>query len=156
ISLVGTVAFAATPGLDRLAHRDAARARRADLAALTPLLVTGALLICGLSMTQVAVVAAASRAGSANSSGLLLAVWSGGSLVGGLLAGARPSRRGTGARLLRLLAAVAVSTAVLAPIRHLLLLGVVLVIGGALVAPALGALYAMVQQQAPAGAVTRT
>jgi MFS family permease len=156
ISLVGSVAFAGTPGLDRVACRDAGRAGRADLAALTPLLVTGALLICGLSMTQVAVVAAASRAGSANSSGLLLAVWSAGSLVGGLVAGARASGQAPGRRLLWLLGAVAVCTAALAPIRLLPPLGAVLFVGGALVAPALGALYSLVQQQAPAGAVTRT
>jgi predicted MFS family arabinose efflux permease len=156
LSLAGCAAFASTPGLDRVGHRDAARARGPDLLALSPLLVTGGLLICGLSMSEVAVIGTASRAGSANLSGLLLAVWSAGSLVGGLLGGARPARRGSVRRLLRLLPAVALTTFVLAPIHILPLVGAVLVLGGGLVAPTLGALYTLVQQRAPAGAVTQT
>jgi MFS family permease len=156
LSLVGCVAFTTTPGLDEVAHRDAPSVRPAALAGLSPLLVTGALLICGLSITEVAVVAAASRAGSVNSSGLLLAVWSAGSLAGGLVSGARPSRRGPATRLLWLLCLVAASTAGLAAIGDMVLLGVALVVGGALVAPALGAIYTLVQQRAPAGAVTQT
>ena len=156
IALAGCVAFAATPGLDRVAHRDAAALRPADVTAVLPLLATGALLVCGLSMTQVAVVAAASRAGSANASGLLLAVWSAGSLLGGLLSGGHPPRRGPESRLLWLLGAVAVCTAALAPIGGMVLLGAALAGAGALIAPGLGALYTLVQQRAPAGAVTQT
>jgi MFS family permease len=154
--MLGCLAFTTTPGLDRLAQRDAAGIRRADVVALAPLLVTGTLLVTALSITEVSVVGAASRAGSANSAGLLLAVWSAGSLVGGLVAGARPPRHGPGGRLVRLLGAVAISTAMLAATGNLLLLGVLLVVGGALVAPALGSLYTLVGQRAPAGGVTQT
>jgi len=156
VALAGCAAFATTPGLDRVAHPGAPAARPATLAGLTPLLATGALLIFGLSVTEVGVIAAASRAGSANSAGLLLAAWSAGSLVGGLVGGARPATRGPQTRLLWLLVAVAVSVTVLAPIGNLALLGAVLVLSGGLVAPALGALYALVQQRAPAGVVTQS
>ena len=55
-----------------------------------------------------------------------------------------------------LLAAVAAAHLALAASRGLLLLGVLLVLAGGLVAPALGGIYTLVQERAPAGAVTQT
>lgn len=156
ISLAGVAAFATTPGLEGLAARDGARARRSDLVPLLPLYLVGALLICGLSWVEVGVIGAAGAAGATAAAGVLLAVWSAGSLVGGLLGGARPARRGHARRLLVLLAAVAAANLVIAASRGLLLLGVLLVVAGALVAPALGGIYALVQERAPAGAVAQT
>jgi len=152
----GVAAFSGTPGLDRLSGGDRAPVRRSDLLPLLPLYLTGGLLICGLSWVEVGVVGAAGAAGSTATAGVLLAVWSAGSLLGGLVGGARPARRGHARRVLVLLSAVALSDLVIAASRGLLLLGVVLVLAGALVAPALGGIYSLVQQRAPAGAVAQT
>ncbi len=156
MSLAGVTAFATTPGLERLAGGERAPVRRSDLFPLLPLYLVGALLICGLSWVEVGVVGAAGAAGAAAAAGVLLAVWSAGSLAGGLLGGARPARRGHARRLLVLLVAVAAANLVIAASSGLLMLGVLLVAAGALVAPALGAIYALVQERAPAGAVTQT
>jgi MFS family permease len=120
-----------------------------------PLLAYG-LVIGGLSFAEVAVIASANDAGTPAAAGVLLAVWSGGSLLGGLVAGARPPRRGPGRRLLALLASVSAATAALALAPGLVLLGAGLMAAGALVAPAFGAVYRVVQELAPAGAVART
>ncbi|HZB48660.1 MAG TPA: hypothetical protein VE547_06155, partial [Mycobacteriales bacterium] len=122
-----------------------------------PLYLTGGLLICALSWVEVGVVGAAGAAGATAAAGLLLAVWSSGSLVGGLVGGARPARRGPARRLLVLLVAVAAAHLALAAVSGgLLLLGVLLALAGGLVAPALGGIYTLVQARAPAGAVTQT
>ena len=156
VTLVGVLAFAGTPGLDRLSAGARAPVRRADLLPLAPLYLAGGLLICGLSWVEVGVVGAAGAAGATAAAGLLLALWSAGSLVGGLLGGLRPARRGPARRLLVLLTAVAAAHLAIAASRGLLSLGVLLVLAGGLVAPALGGIYALVQARAPTGAVTQT
>jgi hypothetical protein len=156
ISLAGVAAFVTTPGVQRLAGRDAPPARVRDLAALAPLFGAGALLVCGLSIVEVAVVAVATAAGAPAAAGLLLAVWSAGSLAGGVVFAALPARGGAQGRLFGLLCGVALMTSLLAPVSHLMLLGALLVAGGVLIAPALAAIYGLVQQRAPAGAVTQT
>lgn len=156
ITLAGTAAFARTPGLGRLAGTERSRVRPADLLPLVPIYLAGGLLICGLSWVEVGVVGAAGAAGATAAAGLLLAVWSAGSLVGGLLGGVRPPRRGPARRLVVLLAAVAAAHLALAASRGLWPLGILLVLAGGLVAPALGGIYALVQARAPAGAVTQT
>lgn len=156
VTLAGVAAFAGTPGLERLTAAEAAPVRRSDLLPLIPLYLASGLLICGLSWVEVGVVGAAGAAGATAAAGLLLAVWSAGSLVGGLLGGVRPARRGPARRLLALLAAVAASHLAIAASRGLLLLGILLVLAGGLVAPALGGIYGLVQERAPAGAVAQT
>jgi len=158
ITLAGVAGFVTTSGLDRLSG-GAGRApvRRADLTPLVPLYLASALLICGLSFVEVGLVGAAGDAGNSAAAGPLLAVWSAGSLIGGLIAGARPPRRGPARRLLVLLPAVAVGNLVLAGTGgRLLAIGAVLVVSGALVAPALGGIYTLVERRAPAGAVAQT
>jgi predicted MFS family arabinose efflux permease len=156
VAVAGVVSFALTPGLDGVAagHRDPFRLDR--LRPLVPLFVAGFLLICGLSWVEVGVVGAAGAAGRTEAAGALLAVWSAGSLVGGLIGGARPARRGPARRLLLLLAATALAHAALAAAGGLLPLAGLLVLAGALVAPALGGVYTLVEQAAPPGAVTQT
>jgi MFS family permease len=156
VSLVGVAAFATTPGLAALAQRDAPRAGPRALVGLAPLFLGGALLVAALSMVEVGVVGVASGVGAAAAAGPLLAVWSVGSMAGGVVGGALPVRRGRERRLLVLLGGLAVATAALAPVHRPVLLGVLLVAGGALVAPALAAIYALVQQLAPPGAMTQT
>ena len=99
VTLLGVLAFAGTPGLDRLAAAKRSAVRRADLLPLVPLYLAGGLLICGLSWVEVGVIGAAGAAGATAAAGLLLAVWSAGSLVGGLLgrAAAGPARPGPAA-----------------------------------------------------------
>jgi MFS family permease len=156
LTLVGVLAFAATPGLGRVGGGPRAAVSVAVLRPLVPLFAAGALLLCGLAAAEVGVIGAAGAAGSTAAAGALLPVWSAGSLVGGLLGGARPARRGAGRRLLGLLAALAVASAGLAAYQGLVMLGALLFVAGALVAPALGAIYALVGQGAPAGAVAQT
>jgi len=156
VAVAGVVSFAATPGLDRIAGGPRQPTRLDRLRPLLPLFVAGFLLICGLSWVEVGVVGAAGSAGRTEAAGALLAVWSAGSLVGGLVGGARPARRGPARRLLLLLAGTAVAHAMLAAASGLLPLAGLLVLAGALVAPALGGIYTLVGQAAPPGAVTQT
>jgi predicted MFS family arabinose efflux permease len=156
IELVGVVAFAATPGLERIGGDTRGPVRWAAARPLLPLLAAGFLLVCGLSWVEVGVVGAAGTAGTTALAGPLLAVWSAGSLLGGLAGGARPARRGPARRLLVLLTAVAVGHALLAAYPGLLVLGALLFAVGAVVAPALGGVYTLVERAAPAGAVTQT
>jgi len=159
LSFLGVLSFAVTPGLDRLATGGRRRVRPVELVPLLPLYAAGFLLICGLGWVEVGVVGAAGAAGETAVSGALLAVWSAGSLVGGLLGGARAARRGPARRLLVLLVAVAAAHLAVAAYQvfdGLLLLGALLVVAGALVAPALGGIYSLVQERAPAGAVAQT
>jgi MFS family permease len=156
LSLAGTAAFAGSPGLSRLGVPGAAATGPRRLAALAVPLAAYGLVIGGLSFGEVATIASAGRSGAPAAAGVLLAVWSGGSLLGGLVAGARPPRSGPQRRLLVLLTAVAAGTAALALAPGLVLLGVGLVLTGALVAPAFGAVYKLVEELAPPGAVART
>jgi MFS family permease len=156
IQLVGVLLFAATPGLHRVGSDTAAKVRWAAVRPLLPLFAAGFLLVSGLSWVEVGVVGAAGAAGETALAGPLIAVWSVGSLLGGLVAGARPARRGPARRLLVLLVAVAVGHALLAAYPGLLVLGVLLALVGAVVAPALGGVYTLVERSAPPGAVTQT
>jgi predicted MFS family arabinose efflux permease len=156
LALLGVVSFAVTPGLDRLGGGARAPVPMAALRPLVPLFATAFLLLCGLSWVEVGVVGAAGAAGATAAAGALFAVWSAGSLVGGLIGGARPARRGPARRLLFLLVAVTVGHCALAAYSGLVLLGVLLVFAGGLVAPALASIYTLVEQAAPAGAVTQT
>ena len=155
VTLVGVLTFGATPGLDRLGSEDRAPVRWAAVRPLLPLFAAGFLLICGLSWVEVGVVGAAGAAGATALAGPLLAVWSAGSLVGGLIGGARPSRR-LARRLLVLLALVAAGHALLAAATGLLVLGALLVLVGAVVAPALAGVYTLVERLAPTGSVAQT
>ena len=156
IELVGVLLFAATPGLQRVGSGEPAPIRWAALRPLLPLFAAGFLVVSGFSWVEVGIVGAAGAAGETALAGALIAVWSVGSMLGGLVAGARPPRRGPARRLMVLLAAVAVGQALLAASPSLLVLGVLLALVGAVVAPALGGVYTLVERFAPAGAVTQT
>jgi predicted MFS family arabinose efflux permease len=155
-AVAGVLAFAASPGLERLGGGDREPVRPAALRPLAPLFAAAFLLLCGLSFVEVGVVGAAGAAGATAAAGGLLAVWSAGSLLGGLIGGARPPRRGPARRLLLLLVATAVGHAALAAYPGLVGLGALLALTGALVAPALAGIYTLVEVSAPAGAVTQT
>ena len=156
ILLGGTAAFAQTPGLARLVAPSRAPVRRAAVVALAVPMAVGGLLIGALNSTEVSIIGTAGAAGARPVAGVLIAVWSTGSMLGGLAAGAWPPRRGPRVRLVTLLAASAVGTALLVLVPGLVFLGVALVGVGALVAPALGALYGQVEVLAPPAAVAQT
>ena len=156
ILLGGTAAFAWTPGLARLVAPSRAKVRRAEIVALAGPMAVGALIIGALNSTEVSIIGTAGLAGARPAAGVLIAIWSAGSMCGGLVLGARPPRHGVRARLVVLLAASTAGTAALAAIPGLVLLGVALFAVGALVAPALGALYGQVETLAPPAAVAQT
>jgi MFS family permease len=91
--LVGTVAFVAQPGVD-VGRTPKPEGRRFAGALRSPGVLTLALVSIpagiGLGMCEVAIPAFSSAHGAANRAGLLLAIWSVSSAVGGILYGALP------------------------------------------------------------------
>ncbi len=139
----GNALVAAHPEVRRAPARRAPAGSRLELARTirAPLLVAGGL--CGaLGAIDVAVPAAALEQGERAAGPLLIAVWSAGSLVGGLvLAGARSSRPWR-VRLGLLAGAGALSAAGAAAAAEALpVLGVALFLNGMSIAPALALLY---------------
>ena len=112
-----------------------------------------AVMAFALGLTEVAVSAAAILDGERKAAGVLLAVWSLGSLVGGLTTARRAWRSTPVARLAPLFALLAAGTAVVAMVWSLgiIVLGVALFVSGLALAPSLAALYAVVGESAPPG-----
>ncbi|HET6506826.1 MAG TPA: MFS transporter [Baekduia sp.] len=155
--VVGTIAFALRP--ESRAWRphdhgeDAARAARSALAAPGVRMVVAVMAMVGVlvAAVEVAVAAASHDAGAAGATGPLLALWGVGSLVGGVLA----ARTGGVRNVPLLLVALAVSHGALAlgattPV----LLGAILVVAGAFIAPTFGAMSALTGRVAPPGTAT--
>lgn len=126
---------------------------------LGPLRVSGfpALLVCagglGTAFGAAAVIvpAYASQHSEGDSlGGVLLALWACGSAVGGFWFGTRPPSRRPARQFSLLLAALAATFALYAVMPHPIALGVVLVAGGATIAPALTVHNNMVGRIAPA------
>ena len=106
---------------------------------------------------EVGAASAASSLGSSAGGGLLLGIWSVGSLAGGVLT----ARLGGGARgavgLSLILAALAFGHVTAAVVSgDLVSLGIALLIAGTALAPTFASAYAMVDRVAPAGAVTES
>jgi hypothetical protein len=104
---------------------------------------------------EVGIAAAAKELGTTAAAGPILALWGGGSLLGGAVA----ARLGGGARtpagLALMLGALAGGHLLLVPAAgSLLAIGAVIVLGGAAIAPTYAAVYAMADRAAPAGTVT--
>jgi MFS family permease len=108
----------------------------------------------GIGVVLVAVPAFAEEQGTPAAAGALVAVWSVGSLAGGLLYGARrwdsPLRR----RYVALLALLALSFAPLALATSPVTFGFALAVSGLALAPWLACSDALTQRLAPAGATT--
>lgn len=117
--------------------------------------VVGVCLTLGFNMTEIATVDFVSGRTASAAAGIVLAVWSAGSLAGGIRFGAA-SAAVTDRRLARVvgLAAVGLAIAALAP--DDVGLAVLLFIGAAAVAPALARLYTRLGSIAPDGATTET
>lgn len=158
VILAATAAFAAEPA--SRSWRPAAGGSVAGGGALrSPALrvLVVALVAVGVlfGAVEVGIAAAAKELGSTASAGPILALWGGGSLLGGAVA----ARVGGGARtpagLALVLAALAGGHLLLVPAAgSLLAIGVVVVLGGAAIAPTYAAVYEMAGKAAPAGTVT--
>lgn len=157
ILLAGTVAFAAMP--ESRSWRPEIGVRRGIAGAIgnpgiRTILAIGACLGAALGTIEVAATAFAEDAGSRESVGLLLGVWSAGSLVGGVLAARRPAPADPAARAVGLLVVLAVTEGMLALAPGIWSLGALLALSGIALAPLLAILYGLVAAVASTGTVT--
>jgi MFS family permease len=155
--LTGTFLFAATPASrawrPEPRKRDWAGALRGG--GVRTALAVIALMAAAFGMMEVTVPAVAERLGSSGLSGLFLSLWSGGSMIGGLLAGALASGRGPERRVPVLLGAVMVGLSPLAlASRAVLPFALCMLIAGLAIAPTIACLYQLVDRSAPRGTVT--
>ncbi|SEK39065.1 Predicted arabinose efflux permease, MFS family [Blastococcus sp. DSM 46786] len=125
---------------------------------LTPgmprVLVSGSGLMLGFGALEVAIPAFADSAGSPGMSGLLLAVWSLGSVAGGLWFGARVMSASLPRQYRWLLFGVTIGLAPLAWVSSPWALGVLLFLGGTAIAPTLTVQNSLVGSLAPVHATT--
>ena len=155
--LLGTALFAATPASrawrPQARERDWAGALRGS-GVRTALSVIG-LMAAAFGMIEVAVPAVAEQLGNRELSGLFLSMWSGGSMVGGLIAGALASGRGPERRVVVLLGALAAGLAPLAVAAvGVLPFALCMLLAGLAIAPTIACLYLLIDRSAPPGTVT--
>ena len=158
VILAATAAFAAEPASRSwrpVRGGEVARGGALRSPALRVLVLTLVAVGVLFGAVEVGIAAAAKELGSTASAGPILALWGGGSLLGGAVA----ARLGGGARtpagLALVLAALAGGHLLLVPASgSLLAIGAVVVLGGAAIAPTYAAVYAMADRAAPAGTVT--
>ena len=154
---VGTLAFSATR--ESRAWRGAGHPSRARAGALrSPGLQTLAIAITLAAATfgavEVAVAAACQAAGAKGATGVLLAVWGLGSMLGGFLA-ARAAAPADAARWLALLlAALGLGDLALVPVSAPAGLAPLLLVAGAAIAPLLATAYTMVDRVTPSSGQT--
>jgi predicted MFS family arabinose efflux permease len=155
--LTGTCLFAATPASrswrPEPRERDWAGALRGPGVRTALAVIT--LMAAAFGVIEVAVPAVAEQLGSSGLSGLFLSLLSGGSMIGGLLAGALASGRGPERRVVVLLGALVVGLSPLAlASRAVLPFALCMLIAGLGIAPTIACLYQLVDRSAPAGTVT--
>jgi MFS family permease len=117
-------------------------------------LVSGAALMLGFGALEVAIPAFADAAGSPGLSGVLLALWSLGSVAGGLWFGARVVSVSLPRQYRWLLLGVTIGLAPLAAASDPWVLGALLFLGGTAIAPTLTVQNSLVGAIAPAHATT--
>lgn len=146
--LVGTYAFAAQRGTEPLARRSTPSAERAPMPwrLVLPLAVVCLTLGALFGAAEVTTVAFAEEQGAPWVAGWLLAVWSLGSLVAGLVTGAVVWRSGPEVRLRWGSAAMALAMAPLMFISSIPVMAVVLLVGGLAIAPTMISAMTMVEQ----------
>lgn len=155
--LVGTSLFAAAPASRSwrpvARERDWAGALRGR--GVRTGLMLSALMAAAFGAIEVTVPAVAEHLGNRGLSGLFLSLWSGGSMVGGLVAGGLTSGRGPERRVVVLLGAVTVG---LAPLLVATVavppFAVCMLLAGVSIAPTIACLYLLIDRSAPAGTVT--
>jgi MFS family permease len=115
-----------------------------------PIVLAAMTVVGAFSCVELATVAFARSHRSAASAGVVLAVWSAGSLVGGFWLGIRASASGvTNRKVAMLMVVLAAGTAIPALSPSIWLLAVLLFVGGMAIAPTFGALYSLTASQAP-------
>ena len=117
-------------------------------------LASGSALMLGFGALEVAIPAFADRAGTPGMSGVLLAVWSLGSVAGGLWFGARVVSVSLPRQYRWGLLGVTIGLAPLAAVSSPLVLGALLFLGGTAIAPTLTVQSSLVGEIAPAHATT--
>jgi MFS family permease len=153
LACIGTLTLAASPVFrERPATGDRSRYRLFRGTRLALYVGIGFVLTVAFNMCDIAVVAFVSGRHATPAAGIVLAVWSLGSLVGGLLLGGRGagSERSLGRGCLAI--GIGVAAAAASPGR--VGLALVLFAGGALIAPGLARLYATVATTVPERAAT--
>ena len=117
---------------------------------MVALIAVGAL----IGADEVAVTAAAKSVGGTSSAAPLFALWGAGSFVGGLIVTRLGTARSATGLVLWLGALAAGHLALIPADTSVLELAAVLLVAGAAIAPTEAAVYAMVEDAAPAGAIT--
>jgi MFS family permease len=156
VTLGGTLAFAASALTRRAPRLAAGGGRRGALASpgLRLLLLTAVLMGACIGALEVGFPSLAVHAGAPRLAGVLLSLWSVGSMAGGLWYGARAWRGRVEVRYAALLATIALTTAPLLAVHGVAPALVASALSGVAYAPALSCQMALVQAAAPAGAIT--
>jgi MFS family permease len=156
LALVGTVSFSTSPS--SRAWRGQPRVR--DWAGplrdrgIRTLVTVMVLLAVAFGLLQVAIAAFAADNGIPGAAGVLLATWTSGSLVGGLVAGSRQWAAPVERRYVALLLLLAATFALLLLPRTNLQMGTLIVLAGLPIAPWLSCTYLLVDRLTPVGTVT--
>jgi MFS family permease len=155
LCLLGVLGFVSSPAFAGFERPQLSAGRHVPLWRTRVMAFTaiGTCLTMGFGMTEIATVAFVSGRHATAAAGVVLAIWSGGSLVGGLVFGAGAAQvtdRGLGVSLVLAGAGIAVSAAAPGKIA----LAVILFVGAMGVAPALARVYTRLGAIAPSG--TRT
>lgn len=156
LAVVGTVAFATSPASREWRGQTAAKdwAGPLRVAGMRTVVVAAVLFGVSVGVMEVSVTAFAEGQGRPGAAGLLLAVWSLGSLVGGLVFGLRTWPGTVLTRFVALGWLIMLSLVPPALAGGILPLALVLPLGGCFLAPWLASISLLVDQQAPAGTVT--
>ncbi|HET8978309.1 MAG TPA: MFS transporter [Solirubrobacteraceae bacterium] len=156
VCLMGTILFLRTPVVRAARPRPVTVQRAPVLAipALRVLLGPIALMGAGLGAIEVGIPSLALHAGSRPSSGLLLALWSLGSMVGGLWYGSRRWRAPLGTRYRMLLLAAVACSAPLIAARTIPEGMVCSLLAGLTIAPVFSCQYALIGHSVTPGAET--
>ena len=152
--LVGVGLFVAHPGANLPTEPLTGRAGGAwRIRELRILVVATSVLLVAVGIVDLSVVAFASHGRPAGAAGgALLAVWSVGSMIGGLIFGARPSMAGSSTAVAVAVAGAGFGLLALAP--GTVGLALLLLLTGPTIAPAIARVYADVSSAAPADVAT--
>jgi MFS family permease len=158
LAVAGALAIATSAAMRGWEPVPATERTSAFATVLTPgmprVLVSGSALMLGFGALEVAIPAYADEAGSPGLSGLLLALWSLGSVAGGLWFGARVVSASLPRQYRWLLLGVTIGLAPLAAAESAWVLGALLFLGGTAIAPTMTVQSSLVGALAPAHATT--
>jgi len=156
LSSTGALVLARSPEIGRHVPVPRPRGRRGPVRApgMPRLLLSGTALMFGLGCLEVGVPAFADRLGSPSMSGVLIAVWSLGSALGGLWFGARHPGLALSRQYSWALVAVVLGMLPLVLADNLIVLGILLFLGGTTLAPTMTVQNSLVSVLVPASVTT--